>query len=395
MRQFILRTLFLCALLAALAVHAAAQSAATNDGAAAPPTAVPGGKVSGNLFGLGEVQRQLREQGAEIERLRAILDQQTQLVYELRARVEHAELAAQQQPASVVARNAAYTPDGARGTAGGTAQDTPQPALDTNERLSRVEEQAKKTTEALGKQLGSIAFSGDIRLRYESFYGQQNNLANSDNPAVLGNPLTTRQRQRLRLRFGARGVVGKEFEWGLRLATGAYPDVISTNQTLTDFFSRKPFALDQAYLTYKPAALPGFQVQAGKFDVPWTRTELTFDNDINPEGLNESYTRTFKHTVVKNLAFIAWQLPFLERNSAFVLGANGRVNLDASGRAGRDLALYGAQLRTRLEPSKHLSLTLSAADLYFSGTQFISPAQVFGSNIQFPVTVTIPATATT
>ncbi|MCA1594552.1 MAG: putative porin, partial [Acidobacteria bacterium] len=41
------------------------------------------------------------------------------------------------------------------------------------------------------------------------------------------------------------------------------------------------------------------------------------------------------------------------------------------------------------------SLTLSAADLYFSGTQFISPAQVFGSNIQFPVTVTIPATATT
>ena len=50
----------------------------------------------------------------------------------------------------------------------------------------------------------------------------------------------------------------------MRLATGSFADVISTNQTLTDFFDRKPFAVDQAYLTYKPKALAGFQVQAGK-----------------------------------------------------------------------------------------------------------------------------------
>lgn len=413
MRQALLRTFFLCTLLIAHAAHAGAQSPPASlppesEGtSAAPPSTVQsartgGDKMRGNLFGLDEVQRQLREQGAEIERLRAMLEQQTKLMNELRARVEHAEIAATSQLSSPVAsvRNVSYAP-GAASVPDDSAQNSPAQttakpqANDVDARLTRVEEASKKTAEALGKQLGSITFSGDIRLRYESFYGQQNSLADSGNSSVLGNPLSTRQRQRLRLRFGVRGTIGKEFEWGLRLATGAYPDVISSNQTLTDFFSRKPFALDQAYITYKPTALPGFQIQGGKFDAPWTRTELTFDNDINPEGLNESYTRAFKNSAVKSLAFVAWQLPFLERNSAFVLNANGGVNLDASARGGRDLALYGAQLRTRIEPSKHAALTLSAADLFYSGTQFITPAQVFGPNILFPVTFTIPATATT
>jgi hypothetical protein len=239
-----------------------------------------------------------------------------------------------------------------------------------------------------------MTFTGDLRFRYESFYGQQNSLASGDDPAALGNPLTTRQRLRLRARFGVRGKVGDEFEWGLRLATGSFADMISTNQTLTDFYTRKPFALDQAYLAYRPKALPGFQIQAGKFDTPWTRTELTWDNDISVEGLSESYTRAFKKSAFKNFSLVAWQLPMLERNSAFVLGSDGRVDFSASGRAGRDLALYGAQARTEIA-SKNVSLKLSAADLYFSGTQFITPAQVFGANIQFPVTVVIPASGTT
>src|SRR5689334_6505120 len=82
----------------------------------------------------------------------------------------------------------------------------------------------------------------------------------------------------------------------------AYADVISTNQTFTDFFTRKPFSLDVAYFTYKPKAIPGFQVQAGKFDPPWTRTEMTWDNDITVEGLTESYTRNFKKSAFKNFA---------------------------------------------------------------------------------------------
>jgi hypothetical protein len=99
--------------------------------------------------------------------------------------------------------------------------------------------------------------------------------------------------------------------------------------------------------------------------------------------------------VLKNLSFVAWQLPFLERNSAFVRNSDGTVNIEQSRRGGRDLGLYGGEVRARLEPSSKVALNLSIADHYFHGTQFISPVQVFGSQLQLPVTINIPATATT
>jgi hypothetical protein len=393
MRHLILRACALVALAALATAGARAQSAPFDSERPATPETTQA-KTSGSLFALEEVERQLRAQREEIEQLRAAVKEQSRLINDLRSRVEGAErLAAAQPTGAAVVLDATYT-----GTAGATPAE-PQASAGgaggkqsegLEARVARVE----KTADAVAKQIGSMTFGGDLRFRYESLYGQQNALASSDNPAVLGNPLTTRQRLRLRARFSVRGKIGDEFDWGLRLATGSYADVISTNQTLTDFFTRKPFALDQAYLTYKPKALPGFQLQAGKFDTPWTRTELTWDNDISVEGLSESYKRTFRKSAFKNFELGAWQLPMLERNSAFVLGADGHVDLSASGRAGRDLALYGAQARTEVA-SKHVSLKLSASDLYFSGTQFITPAQVFGANIQFPVTVVIPASGTT
>lgn len=406
MFQKTLRALFLCALVAASAAGACAQSSAPPQNANPATTpdaparnAAAGLGASGSLFVFDEMRQQLREQREQIDELRAALKEQSRLIGELRARVEHAEQRATQGP--LVVREAAYARGAGEAEAAARASDGASEAAasaqnsEMEKRVTRVEEQSKKTGEAVAKQLGSLTFSGDLRFRYESFYGQQNALASSDNPAALGNPLSTRQRLRLRARFGVKGKITDEFEWGLRLATGSFADMVSTNQTLTDFFTRKPFALDQAYITYKPKALPGFQVQAGKFDTPWTRTELTWDNDISTEGLSESYTRAFKDSTFKNFALVAWQLPMLERNAAFVLGADGHVDLNASARAGRDLALYGAQARTEIAPSKNVSLRFSASDLYFSGTQFITPAQVFGANIQFPVTFTIPASGTT
>jgi TolA-binding protein len=405
-----LRALLLCALVAASASSAFAQSsnAPSNTEQATPNSANaadvrPDAKVSGSLFGIEEMRQQLSVQRGEIEELRAALKEQSRLIGELRTRVERAErdaaaaqTLASQTPAAAIVRDASYTNAGAADSArainntDGATNASQEPNLE--DRVKRVEEQSKRTSDAVSKL---FSFSGDMRFRYESFYGQQNALSSGDNPSVLGNPLTTRQRLRLRARLSVRGKINDEFEWGLRLATGSFADVISTNQTLTDFFTRKNFAVDQAFFTYKPKALSGFQVQAGKFATPWVFTEMVWDNDISPEGLNESYTHAFKKSSVKNVGIIAWQLPLLERNAAFVLGAGGRVDLDASGRAGRDLALYGAQARIELAPTKNTALKLYASDLYFSGTQFITPAQVFGTNIQFPITFTIPASGTT
>src|SRR6185295_2473390 len=268
--------------------------------------------------------------------------------------------------------------------------DTRHDSAAPSEQPSAIEDRLKKV-ETRVAEIGAIKFSGDIRLRAESFFGLSNSLTNGDNPAILGNDLSTRHRMRLRARLQMRGVVSDEFDWGIRLATGSFADNISTNQTLTDFFNRKPFGLDQAFITYKPRRAPGLRLQGGRFEPPWTFTELTIDNDLMVDGFNESYSRGFKKSKLKDLTFVAWQLPFLERNSAFVRNANGTVNIDQSRRGGRDLALYGGQLRARFDPGDKFGLSLSVSDLYFSGTQFISPVQVFGSQLLLPLTFTIPA----
>ena len=417
MRRLFQHTLAACAALSALTFAARAQTtrpAASTRGAASArrETAAPGAAQSpdatpkADAASLGEVQRQLREQQAEIERLRETVAEQSRLLAELlsrTARVETSVATAQTAAAPATVRDASYSVDGVSATdtlsrAAGGAQPQTGGAAAKNPQTEQQSEvaQLKRTTEAISRQLGSITFSGDLRLRYEPQFGQLNALANADNPSVVGNELTSRHRARIRARLALRGRIGDEFDWGLRFSTGTTPDVASPNQTFTDFFSHKTFALDQAFLNYRPAAVPGLRLQGGKFETPWVFTEMTWDRDITPEGINETYSRDFKSAgALKNLTFVAWQLPLLERQAAFVLDSAGRVNVDASRRGGRDLALYGAQARARFELAPKAALTVSAADLYFSGTQFITPAQVFGGQIQLPVTVTIPASGGT
>ncbi len=401
MHQPVLRALFVCA----LAVLTPAVRAQTPT-----PTATPAA--------LEEVRRELQAQREEIERLRATVAEQTRLVQQLLAREAKtgAVRDARYSVADVATTDALAAGRDENASAAAAPAAIAQPAQPTP---------SPRATELTTGALSSISFSGDMRLRYEGQFGQLNALPNSDNPAILGNELSPRNRTRVRLRFGVAGQFGsyvipearraqecakeqtehdenqkrgcaeREFQWGLRLATGTYPDVNSSNQTLTDFFTHKAFAVDEAYIAYKPARVPGLRLQAGKFEPPWLATEMTIDVDVTPEGLNELYARDFKDSKLKNLTFVAWQLPMLERASAFVLGTDGRVRRDESRRAGRDLALYGAQARARFDLTPHTGLTLSAADLYYSGTQFITPAQFFGGQLQIPVTFAIPATATT
>lgn len=392
------RALALCAFCFLLALNAPAQSTATT---ARPmvsnSAAAVNGKSSADGSDLDDVRRQLREQQQELERMRAIIAQQSNLIDDLRQRVEHTEQSTNTSGVIKTGEIAASdtTTRATAGTGPQASSNKGQADNTVDARLARAEEQIKKNSETITKQLGSITFSGDLRLRYEALLGQLNTSPNADNPAILGNELTARNRLRVRARLALRGQIGKEFDWGLRFVTGSLAEAISGNQTLTDFYNKKPFGLDQFYLAWTPQRVPGLRLQGGKFDVPWLRTELTIDNDVQPEGLSESYSRNFKRHTLKNITAVAWQLPFLERNSTFVRNANGTVNLSESRRGGRDLALYGAQLRTRLEPSPTVALTLSAADLFFSGTQFITPIQFLGRDLQLPVTINIPATATT
>ncbi|MFN2512099.1 MAG: putative porin [Pyrinomonadaceae bacterium] len=326
------------------------------------------------------LEETLRRQGTQLEEMRKLLVGQQETIKLL------ADKLAGIGPVAPVRAEAVASGEERSETAGARIIAEPQ--------ASPIEDRLKKV-EARVSEIGSVKFSGDIRLRSESFFGLSNILPSGSTPGALGNDLSWRHRARLRARLAIRGTIGEEFDWGLRLATGSFADNISTNQTLTDFFNRKPFALDQAFITYTPRRVSGLRLQGGRFEPPWTFTEMTIDNDLQVEGLNESYSRSFKKSMVKDLTFVAWQLPMLERNSAFVRNLDGTINIEQSRRDGRDLALLGAQVRTRLEPNAKVALTLAIADLYFSGTQFISPVQVFGSQLQLPLTFTIPARGAT
>ena len=279
----------------------------------------------------GDAQRStkcplLREQRQEIERrARVTRGARRRRV----ARARGARRAGGRAPRAGATSRAPYTKDGdkaAFGRPGGTARRRgagAQAGIAWGGRGAGEEDERALSTNSSARYV-----RGDLRLPGSDF-GQLNALPNSETPPCSATnhgapplpPARAPRRARTvgressrHLRREGKKQLGREFEWGLRLATGNFPDVISSNQTLTDFFSRKAFALDQAYVTYKPARIPGFQVQAGKFDVPWLRTEMTIDNDLTVEGLNESYARSFKKSALRSLTFAG--SPILERNSA-------------------------------------------------------------------------------
>ena len=375
-----LRILYFILLFCFLNITASAQSLlpaqeSGNGSAAAKPAENPE---------IEEIKNLLRQQQKEIEQLKSTLSEQAKTIEKLQ-------------------NNPVQTPNVPAA-----------PQTDTIEtRLSKVEEQSKKTSESIARnQLGTLGFSGDLRMQYDSFYGLLNNAPNIENPAINGNELSSRQRIRYRLRFAVRGKIGgdvfsgfytsggekrmeKEFEWGIRLTSGTLSNPASPNPVLTDFFSRKPIGVDQAYVSWRPRRAAGLRLIAGKFDPTWARTEMTIDNDLQVEGVSQVYSRDIKNSFVKNITLSAWQLPLLERGTTFVRNADGTINLGESLRNGRDLGLFGAQLQSRFALSSKTSLTLSAANLHFTNTDAINPVQVFGNNLQLPVTITIPATATT
>ena len=190
---------------------------------------------------LNALEQMLERQSERLDQLQQTIAEQQETIRLLTGKVNG-------QPAAATSMDAtATTRDGVAPTAA---------------QVPTVEDRLKKV-ETRVSEIGAIKFSGDIRLRAESFFGLSNSLANGANPLALGNELSPRHRMRLRARLQMRGSLNDEFDWGLRLATGSFADNVSTNQTLTDFFNHKPFALDQAFITYKPKKVSGLRFQGG------------------------------------------------------------------------------------------------------------------------------------
>lgn len=155
----------------------------------------------------------------------------------------------------------------------------------------------QKRVSAVESAFGRFRFSGDMRVRGESFIQQA---------------IPDRNRARVRARFGVDGQLGEDFVGGIYVATGSLGDPTTTNESFTNFFDRKTIGLDRGYITYNPVARKWLSLTAGKFAVPWTRTSLTFDPDLNPEGFDAKLSFDLHKGALKNFTAQGMWLPFNE-----------------------------------------------------------------------------------
>ena len=148
--------------------------------------------------------------------------------------------------------------------------------------------------------LTELELFGDFRLRYEYRGGRTDDTpVAAPSPGVAGtHDWQERERERYRLRFGLRGTVLDDWFFGLRLETSS--SARSTNVTMGGDAGNGngPFnkgddgiAVGQAYLGYK--GFPDVTLTGGRFAIPFVKTLLVWDDDINVEGLAEQWKHTF------------------------------------------------------------------------------------------------------
>lgn len=124
-------------------------------------------------------------------------------------------------------------------------------------------------------------FSGDVRVRYE----------NTHNVVPGSSGIETRHREVARFRLGMTGKVNDSVHYGARLTTGDPNDPNSSDVTLGSFINDLTVSLDRAYvgLNYE-----GLQLTVGKFQNPFLKTDLVWDDDVNPQGSAVSYARSLR-----------------------------------------------------------------------------------------------------
>lgn len=218
-----------------------------------------------------------------------------------------------------------------------------------NEKVNQIEQETAETEKSLVgklKGLGNFSFGGDVRLRFEPFRGG-------------GSP--DRNRARFRARFDIKNKFNDEWSAGLRITSGDETDPISTNQSFTDFYQRKAFNIDRAYLVYTPSWAKPFSLTGGKFAYTWNRTELTFDSDLNPEGVSPVLSFNLEDVPLRNIKLVGFALPFRESSS------------------GPDSYMLGGAIETTWKLSQRVRLGASANYTNWFRTDAIRAAQTAGS----------------
>lgn len=248
-------------------------------------------------------------------------------------RAEIAALKAQQQQAAQriaqLETALANPPATAAGSPAPAWSATPQPLV--GQAFARQDNPAATINAAGGSGPGrtplsapsKLAVNGDLRVRYESNFGDKDG--------------HNRDRGVVRARLRATYAVNKWLSIGGQIGTGDPNDPNSTDVTLSGFDNDLQISLDQAYIR---ANFGNLQLTAGKMPQPFVRTEMTWDGDINPEGVSASYK--------------------FDLGGGTSLRANGLYFLIDEAVAARDSSMIGGQLQFETVPTKAVKIELAA-----------------------------------
>ena len=268
--------------------------------------AVSASEVQALRDALAAQQLQMAQQHEEMEQLKSQLQQLLQSNAQSMASVQQVQTSTEQaQSVATRAQESATTAQEMAAKASSQASDT-RSALAVVETKDKEEDKKLMALETLA---GRFRFTGDVRVRGENFMQDASGFSD-------------RNRARVRVRFGLDGKISDDFTGGVLLTSGSLGDSNSTNETLTNFFTRKSIGIDRAYVTYHPAALKWMSLTGGKFAYTWQRTSATFDPDLNPEGFAEKFSFDFKTPVIKNFAVQGLQLLYNENNDLKFVNGN-------------------------------------------------------------------------
>ncbi len=173
--------------------------------------------------------------------------------------------------------------------------------------LAQAKEERWGDPGALPEWLNRISWSGDLRLRGETDLfptdgdpNQQpaNYLLFGQGYSSLYNTTETRNRLRLRARFGLQTKIADSVTAGLRLATGAAAggsnpgNPSSENVTLGNYDGRYGVGFDRAYISYQP--WQWLSLTGGRFGNPFfAPTDLVWNDTFSPEGAVAKFSGDF------------------------------------------------------------------------------------------------------
>lgn len=206
-----------------------------------------------------------------------------------------------------------------------------------------------------------IRLTGDVRFRNELI--QQTNKGDNF-------------RWRVRTRLVGDAEINDAWSATIGLSSGS-DDPVSTNQTLTGGFSRKPIELDLGYVDFHPKSVPGMNMDAGKMRFPFEtadKTQLIWDNDLTPEGIALKYKHKAndKAEIFINAAgfYITDNDP---DNEQWMSGGQGGVRVKASDKVG---VMVGASYFS-FQRAKGMPGFYNAAKFYGNSTMKVGTGKGF------------------